>query len=54
MTTPTQEDQPGSSKSLWIGVGLLFGLLLLAWTIMFTVASKSAVESVPLEHQTKP
>ena len=50
MPNAAPTDRPVSAKSLWIGVGLLFGLLAVAWTVLFTVASKNPVESVPLEH----
>lgn len=39
-----------SSKSLWIAVGLLFGLMAVAWFILFSLAADNPVESVPLEH----
>lgn len=39
-----------SSKSLWVAVGLLFGLMAVAWFIMFSLAADNPVESVPLEH----
>jgi hypothetical protein len=39
-----------SSKSLWIAVGLLFGLMAVAWFVLFSLAADNPVESVPLEH----
>ncbi len=39
-----------STRSLWIGVGLVFGLMALAWSILFTVAADNPVATVPLEH----
>lgn len=44
----------GSARTLWLGVGLLFTLLVLAWTCLFVVASRYPVETVPLEHSTQP
>jgi hypothetical protein len=40
-----------SSRSLWIGVGLLFLLMVTAWAVLFTVTHRNPVEAVPLEHQ---
>lgn len=37
--------------SLWLAVGGLFVLLLCAWAVMFTVAKKNPVQTVPLEHR---
>lgn len=38
-----------SSATLWIGVGVVFALMALAWTAMFFFASKHRAETVPLE-----
>lgn len=38
-------------SSLWLWVGLGFGLLLTAWTFMLTAASRTSVQTVPLEHK---
>jgi len=46
-----QDLAKNSSRSLWIGVGLVFGLMALAWSVLFTLASDNPVESVPLEHR---
>ncbi len=54
MSAAEEKEEAGSAKSLWIGVGLLFGLMAVAWAVLFTVASKNPVESVPLEHRTEP
>jgi hypothetical protein len=47
--------EAGKKKSgdwtLWVAVLALFALLLGAWTVMFTVANRNPVQSVPLEHQ---
>jgi hypothetical protein len=52
---PSSEPIAGnSSRSLWIGVGLLFGLLAVAWAALFTAASRNPVQTVPLEHVAKP
>ncbi len=41
-----------SRNTIWIFVGLAFGLLLAAWVAFFVIASKQKVEEVPL--QTRP
>jgi hypothetical protein len=38
-----------SAVGLWIGVGVVFGLLVLAWTAMFFFANKHRPADVPLE-----
>lgn len=53
-TEPTPDDKPNSSKSLWVGVGLLFGLLAVAWFTLFSLAADNPVQTVPLEHQQQP
>jgi flagellar basal body-associated protein FliL len=37
-----------SSSTMWIGVGVVFALMALAWTAMFFFASKYRAESIPL------
>jgi flagellar basal body-associated protein FliL len=44
----TDDKKPGS-LTMWIGVGVVFALMALAWTAMFFFASKHRAESVPLE-----
>lgn len=44
-------EKPNSAKSLWVAVGLLFGLMAVAWFILFSLAADHPVESVPLEHR---
>lgn len=39
-----------SSKSMWVAVGLIFGLMAIAWFFMFSLSAENPVESVPLEH----
>jgi hypothetical protein len=36
-------------SSLWVGAGLLFALLIAAWSVMLFVASKHPTATVPLE-----
>jgi hypothetical protein len=36
-------------RKLWLCVGLAFGLLFAAWTILFTLAGRNRVAAVPLE-----
>jgi len=56
MKTVTSTDAPpapahppaAQSGSLWLGVATVFLLLALAWTVLFTVARSTKVESVPL------
>lgn len=43
------EEKSPSSATLWIGVGVVFALMALAWTAMFFFASKHRAASVPLE-----
>ncbi|MCF3650330.1 hypothetical protein [Synoicihabitans lomoniglobus] len=43
-----------SAKTLWLGVGVLFVLMAIAWTILLTLASRNPVESVPVEHRSNP
>ena len=54
MTAAPKSEKSPSAKSMWIGVGLLFGLMAVAWTVLFTLASKNPVESVPMEHRAEP
>lgn len=49
-----ETEQPNSSKSLWVAVGLLFGLMAIAWFFLFSLAANNPVESVPLEHLQQP
>ena len=50
----SETEQPNSSKSLWVAVGLLFGLMAIAWFFLFSLAADNPVESVPLEHLSNP
>lgn len=38
-----------SRNTLWIWVGLAFGLLIAAWVTFFVIASNNRVEEVPLQ-----
>ena len=49
MTKPTKEKTGGAG--LWIGVGVVFALMALAWTAMFFFASK--YRAVDVRTQTK-
>jgi hypothetical protein len=49
MNAPTKT----SSVPMWIGVGVVFALMAMAWTAMFFFASKYRAESVPLEKTTE-
>jgi len=42
-------EKNSNGLTLWIGVGVVFALMALAWTAMFFFASKYRAESVPLE-----
>jgi len=44
-------DKKSSALSLWIGVGVVFLLMAIAWTVMFIVASRNRPEDVPLSHR---
>ena len=48
---PDPEIQTSSSRSLWMGVAVVFTLMALAWTAMFIFSSRNPVETVPLEHR---
>jgi hypothetical protein len=39
---------PGD-RSLWIWVGSGFLVLLIAWSVLFTIASRNRVQDVPLK-----
>ena len=45
-TTP---DEVRGSVRIWVGVGVVFGLLALAWITLVFFASKYAPADVPLE-----
>lgn len=45
---PTLQKAGGSAWTLWLWVGAAFLVLVLAWSVMFTVAHSVKVESVPL------
>jgi hypothetical protein len=40
--------KPSGDRKLWLCVGLAFGLLFCAWTVLFTLAARNRVASVPL------
>ncbi len=46
--------KPSGDRKLWLCVGLAFGLLFCAWTILFTLAARNRVATVPLEHLSGP
>ena len=48
MKTKPKPETKGSA-SMWIGVGVVFGLMAMAWTAMFYFASKHRAADVPLE-----
>ncbi len=48
MADPAPETK-SSSATLWIGVGVVFLLMALAWTAMFFFSSKYRPATVPLE-----
>ena len=41
-------DPKGRSGWLWVWVGGAFGVMLAAWAVLFTLASKHRVEDVPV------
>jgi len=43
-------NKKSSAMSLWIGVGVVFLLMAIAWTVMFIVATKNRPKEVPLSH----
>ncbi len=42
------KDQPKSDRPLWLAVGLVFGLMLLAWVAAFMVASRAHIADAPI------
>jgi flagellar basal body-associated protein FliL len=48
-TTP----EKSNSTSMWIGVGVVFALMAMAWTAMFFFSSKHRAAEVPLEKTTE-
>ena len=48
MTAQKVSDEGKRGAGLWIGVGVVFALMALAWTAMFFFASKYRAETVPL------
>lgn len=44
-----QAENKSNGTTLWIGVGVVFALMVMAWAAMFFFASKYRAESVPLE-----
>jgi hypothetical protein len=49
-----ETNKPVGGRGVWLFVLVGFGLLGLAWSAMFFFASKSKVQSVPLEHRAAP
>ena len=39
---------PRNDRKLWLGVGAAFTLMLLAWIVLLTIASRNRVPEVPL------
>ncbi len=52
MSTNTSTSMSAKPRSsLWVWVGLAFGLLIAAWSALFVVATKYPAEEVPLKTQ---
>ncbi len=51
LPTPPNAEKPNSAKSLWVPVGLLFGLMAVAWFFLFSLATDNPIDTVPLEHR---
>jgi hypothetical protein len=49
MTAKRVSDEGKRGVGLWIGVGVVFALMALAWAAMFFFASKYRAAEVPLE-----
>lgn len=45
---PATTASKSTGASMWIGVGVVFALLAMAWTAMLFFASKNRVAEVPL------
>jgi hypothetical protein len=54
MTAQNGPDEGKRGAGLWIGVGVVFALMALAWTAMFFFASKYRAADVPLETRSAP
>jgi len=56
MTTPASSAaaKPERAWSLWLAVAGLFGLMAIAWLVLFNLAADHPVESVPVEHLAAP
>jgi len=50
---PKSKNEKGGA-GLWIGVAVVFGLMALAWTVMFFFATKHRPATIPLEHSATP
>lgn len=48
MTADAKSETKGSA-GMWIGVGVVFALMAMAWTAMFFFATKHRAADVPLE-----
>jgi hypothetical protein len=48
-STENGEEAKGST-TMWIGVAVVFGLMVCAWIAMFFLASKHRPDTVPLEN----
>ena len=46
-----EQSKMAGSAPVWIGVGIAFALLAMAWTALFFYASKHRAMDVPLEHR---
>jgi hypothetical protein len=46
-----RKNKRGGDWSMWAGVGVLFALLLGGWAILFTLANRNPVQTVPLAKQ---
>lgn len=54
MKKTKEEGTPSGSATLWIGVGVVFALMALAWTAMFFFSSKYRPDTVPVETREEP
>jgi hypothetical protein len=49
MKNTSISEKENGGAGLWIGVGVVFGLMALAWTAMFFFATQHRPATVPLE-----
>jgi len=49
----SKKGKSAGGTGMWIGVGVVFGLMALAWAAMFFFATKHRPATVPIEPRTE-